>query len=133
MTSKKNLIVAYRVAEKISIRNLNNIDVILEATIIRRSSEEIELHTSNGARIYIFNFGSIAFFNCPRVKQKQIINKLVKSFSNAISGAQVDLFAIFDHLYIKTGEEKTRVDFDIIMMSDLDNDAIRIIALILSH
>lgn len=132
MTSKKYLIVAYRIAEKISIRNLNNIDVILESTIIRRSSEEIELHTNTGARIYIFNFGSIAFFNCPRIKQKQIINKLAKEFSSAISGIQVDLFAISDHIPLRTGE-KTRIDFDLIRIPDLDNEALRIVALILSH
>jgi required for meiotic nuclear division protein 1 len=132
MTSKKQIIAAYRVAEKISIRNLNNIDLILDATIIRRSSEEIELHTSTESRIYIFNFGTIAFFNCPKVKQHQIINKIAKEFNTAMTGQQVDLYAISDTIPIKISE-KPEVDFDIVKLPELHNDALRIIALLLSH
>ncbi|MCX6112270.1 MAG: RMD1 family protein, partial [Proteobacteria bacterium] len=132
MTSKKQIITAYRIAEKISIRNLNNIDVILESTIIRKSSEEIELHTSTESRIYIFNFGTIAFFNCPKIKQRQIINKIAKEFSTAMNGIQADLYAISDNIPIKIGD-KVQVDFDIIKIPERHNDALRIIALLLSH
>jgi uncharacterized Rmd1/YagE family protein len=132
MTLKKYTISAYRVAEKISIRNLNNIDVILEATIIRKSSEEMELHTSDDFRIYIFNFGTVAFFNCPKIKQRQIINKIAKEFPSAMTGPQIDLFAISDHMQVKIGD-KAQVDFDLVRVPSLDNDALRIVAMILSH
>ena len=132
MTSKKQIIAAYRVAEKISIRNLNNIELILDATIIRRSSEEIELHTNTESRIYLFNFGTVVFFNCPKIKQRQLINKIAKEFSTAMTGMQVDLFAIADTMLIKTGET-LEVDFDIIKIPEPHNDALRIIALLLSH
>ncbi|MEI6080088.1 MAG: RMD1 family protein [bacterium] len=132
MVSKKYIIAAYRIAEKVSIRNLNNIDVILDATIIRRSSEEIELHTGSDSRIYIFNFGTIAFFNCPKVKQHQIISKVAKELSAAMTGMQVDLYAISDQMPVKIGD-KVQVDFDLVTVPDLHDDALRIVALILSH
>jgi required for meiotic nuclear division protein 1 len=132
MTSKKHIIAAYRIAEKISIRNLNNIDVILEATIIRKSSEEMELHTSDEFRIYIFNFGTIAFFNCPKIKQRQIINRIAKEFPSAMTGLQVDFYAISDSMQVRV-DDKAQVDFDLVRVPSLDNDALRIVAMILSH
>ena len=132
MPSKKQIIAAYRVTEKVSIRNLNNIELILDATVIRRSSEEIELHTSEEARIYIFNFGTVAFFNCPKIKQRQIINKIAKEFNTAMTGLQIDLFAISDTIPVKIGDT-LEVDFDLVKIPELNNDALRILALLLSH
>jgi len=132
MTSKKHIIAAYRVSEKIAIRHLNNIDVILDATIVRKSSEEIVLHTISDFKIYIFNFGTIAFFNCPKIKQRQIINKITKSFTSAMTGLQSDLYSISDNMTVKIGD-KAKVDFDLVTIPEPDDNALRIIALTLSH
>lgn len=132
MASKKHIITAYRIAEKITIRQLNNIDVILDAIIIRKSSEELELHTNTDFRIYVFNSGTIAFFNCPKVKQRQILHKIAKEFNPAITGLQSDLYSISDNITVKIGDP-VKVDFDLVSIPELDNNALRIIALILSH
>ena len=131
MESKKHKMTAYRICEKIPIRLLSNIDLVIGGVIASRSSEYLELH-SQDFRMYIFNFGSIAFFNCPQPQQEEVITRFLNEFSAVISGIQSDLTSVSDSLSIRTGE-KTRIDFDGINLEDLDDQPLRISALLLSH
>ncbi len=131
METRKHQITAYRICEKIPLRQLNNIDLVVGATIEYRSSELIELHTED-FKTYIFSFGAIAFFDCPQPQQEEIITRFLNEFSSIISGIQSDLTAVSDSVAIRTGE-KTNSDFGTINVKDLDNQEIRIVALLISH
>ena len=131
MEQKKHNVTAFRVCEKIPIRQLNNIEEVLGATIVYRSSEQLELH-KNKYRIYMFNFGGIAFFDCPAEEQGEIITRFLTEFSSIIVGIQWDLTSLSDSVRIKFSEE-TKIDFDCINLSTRDNEPLRIIALVLAH
>jgi len=131
MEQKKHNVTAFRICEKIPIRQLNNIEEVLGAAIVYRSSEQLELH-KGGYRIYMFNFGGIAFFDCPNDEQGEIITRFLNEFSSIIVGIQWDLMSLSDNVKIKFGE-KTKIDFDCISISTRDNETLRVIALILTH
>jgi len=131
MELKKHSITAFRVCEKIPIRQLNNVEEALGATIVYRSSEQLELHKDK-YRIYMFNFGGIAFFDCPAEEQGEIITRFLTEFSSIIVGIQWDLSSLSDSVKVKFGEN-AKIDYDCINLPNRNNEPLRIIALVLAH
>ncbi|MFH1223663.1 MAG: hypothetical protein V1647_04905, partial [Pseudomonadota bacterium] len=111
---KRHTVTAFRVCEKIPIRQLNNIEEVLGAEIIHRTSEQLELHKDR-YRIYMFNFGGIAFFDCPAEEQGEIITRFLTEFSSIIVGIQWDLTSLSDSVKIRFGDS-AKVDFDSITL-----------------
>ena len=131
MEYRKNKITAFRVCEKIPLRTLNSLEEVLGAEITFRSADEIELKKDD-TTIYLFNFGVMAFFNCEPDEQAELITRFLSEFSSTISGIEADISSVSDSVKIRFGE-KTKVNFDMICLPTEDDDALRIIALILSH
>ncbi len=128
---RKHQITAYRICEKIPLKQLANLDLVIGATIEYKSSEQIELQAEN-FKVYIFSFGAIAFFDCPQAEQEEIITRFLNEFSSIISGIQSDLTSVSDAINIRIGE-KSNTDFGTINVQSLDDTALRIVALLLAH
>lgn len=131
MEGKKHKLTAYRICEKIPLKQLTNLDIVIGATIVYRSSDQIELQIDD-YRVYIFNFGAIAFFNCPQPEQAEIITRFLNEFSSMISGIQTDLTSVSDSVQVKVGDKKN-TEFYTINVKNLENQSIRILALLLSN
>lgn len=131
MEAKKHSMTAYRICDKIPLKQLPNIDMVAGATIVYKSSDQIELHTED-YRIYIFSFGAIAFFDCPQAQQEEIITRFLNEFSSLISGIQSDLSSVSDSINLRVSE-KENTDFGTINVKNLNSLTIRIVAMLLSH
>ena len=131
MENVRNQLSAIRVCEKIPLRALNNLEEVLRAEITYRSADEIELRKYDST-IYLFNFGVIAFFNCDREDQEEIMTRFLSEFSSVITGIAQDISSVSDSVKIISGEDN-KISFDSIYLTSMDEDYLRIIALILSH
>jgi|GEM_PF-1343296 len=131
MEYKRNQITAFRICEKIPLKALNNIEEVLRAETTYRSADQIELKKYDST-IYIFNFGIIAFFNLDPDDQEEIITRFLSEFSSVITGIEQDISSVSDSVKIRIGEEN-KIDFDSIYLTSVEDDYLRIVALILSH
>ncbi|MBN1114604.1 MAG: RMD1 family protein [Oligoflexia bacterium] len=121
---------AYNIADKIPLRQLRNIEPTF-GTVYYKSGELVEIHTGN-ARMYVFASGTIVFFNCPKAEHEEMISNLIsnneKIFKNIL---YPEYMSTSDNIMIAIGD-KIQVDFDSIILTSIDDEALRIAALMLS-
>jgi required for meiotic nuclear division protein 1 len=128
---ERKILVAYQIADRIPLRQLGNIEVIIGGTIHYRNPSLIELRAGI-VRIYIYNFGTIVFFDAPKNLQIEIVERFISEYGPITIGLNNEYATSPDYLPIVIGEQQD-VHFDKIELSELKDDAVRVVALNLSH
>tara|TARA_R110002049_G_scaffold279949_2_gene459118 strand:- start:15420 stop:16199 length:780 start_codon:yes stop_codon:yes gene_type:complete len=117
-------VVAYQVANTVNIKSCKQ---ELPWQLLFQDSDELYFKVSETSFVYLFQYGVVSFFNFDKETITDVLQKVNLFSTNYLSEK------LFDSIVVNVKPNNLKVEFDNIVLPDLDEEMIRLVMLNLSQ
>jgi uncharacterized Rmd1/YagE family protein len=118
---------AFHLTETLKLKDIGSL-ISVEPLLL--SVWEASFKFSDESYVFIYNFGSVVFFNVPDDSQKVILEKVKKSYI----APQIPGYTTTDTFSVEvTGEDKHEVGFNKVIIKDLSYQKVRLVSMVVAE